>query len=164
MSSENSCLDSPLTSSPVAYSPFSTDASSPHHLFDSLQTFPYEMAKRGNSTLAANWSLGVRSVSRLPVIMRKSCLKRLRMWGQADVSIKTTCGRLSRTGNPIPGAAEAEIPFVVARHRAQTHGRPLLVDLAAWRSTVGRLAKTPELSIPRSVDLVLAHSVQVDLF
>lgn len=57
-----------------------------------------------------------------------------------------------------------EIPFVVARILLQDFtGVPLLVDLAAMRSAVKRLARDPKLIealVP--VDLVVDHSVQVD--
>jgi aconitate hydratase len=60
----------------------------------------------------------------------------------------------------------AEIPFVVGRVLLQDFtGVPLLVDLAAMRSEVGRRAGNPghiRPSVP--VDLVIDHSVQVDYF
>jgi len=57
-----------------------------------------------------------------------------------------------------------EIPFVVARILLQDFtGVPLLVDLAAMRSTVARLGKDPKIVEPLvPVDLVVDHSVQVD--
>ena len=43
-------------------------------------------------------------------------------------------------------------------------GVPLLVDLAAMRSAVARLGKNPKIIEPLvPVDLVVDHSVQVDL-
>ncbi|HEY6403966.1 MAG TPA: aconitate hydratase, partial [Blastocatellia bacterium] len=59
----------------------------------------------------------------------------------------------------------AEIPFIVARIVLQDFtGVPLLVDLAAMRSTVARLGKNPKLIEPLvPVDLVVDHSVQVDV-
>src|SRR4029077_6261360 len=58
----------------------------------------------------------------------------------------------------------AEIPFVVARIVLQDFtGVPLLVDLAAMRSAVTKLAKNPKIIEPLvPVDLVVDHSVQVD--
>src|SRR5678809_683128 len=57
-----------------------------------------------------------------------------------------------------------EIPFIVARVLLQDFtGVPLLVDLAAMRSAVGRLGKNTELIEPLvPVDLVIDHSIQVD--
>jgi aconitate hydratase len=67
--------------------------------------------------------------------------------------------------NAAKPAAE-EIPFVVARILLQDFtGIPLLVDLAAMRSTVARLGKNPKIIEPLvPVDLVVDHSVQVDFF
>ncbi len=58
----------------------------------------------------------------------------------------------------------AEIPFVVARIVLQDFtGVPLLVDLAAMRSAVGRLKRDPQVIEPLvPVALVVDHSVQVD--
>src|SRR6266446_6747064 len=57
-----------------------------------------------------------------------------------------------------------EIPFVVARVLLQDFtGVPLVVDLAAMRSAVGKLNKPPKLIEPLvPVDLAVDHSVQVD--
>src|SRR5262249_572758 len=58
----------------------------------------------------------------------------------------------------------SEIPFIVARIVLQDFtGVPLLVDLAAMRSTVARLGKDGGIIEPLvPVDLVVDHSVQVD--
>jgi aconitate hydratase len=60
--------------------------------------------------------------------------------------------------------AQVEIPFVVARVVLQDFtGVPLLVDLAAMRSTVSRMGRDPQMIEPLvPVDLVVDHSVQVD--
>jgi aconitate hydratase len=57
-----------------------------------------------------------------------------------------------------------EIPFVVARIVLQDFtGVPLLVDLAAMRSAVARMGRSPKVIEPLvPVDLVVDHSVQVD--
>src|SRR6059058_5695428 len=62
------------------------------------------------------------------------------------------------------GERTDEVPFVVARVLLQDFtGVPLLVDLAAMRSAVGRLNKNPGVIEPLvPVDLVIDHSVQVD--
>jgi len=59
-----------------------------------------------------------------------------------------------------------EIPFVVGRVLLQDFtGVPLGVDLAAMRSAVNRLGKDPSVIEPLvPVDLVIDHSVQVDVF
>jgi aconitate hydratase len=64
------------------------------------------------------------------------------------------------------GRPGAEIPFMPARVLLQDFtGVPCLVDLAAMRSAIERMGGDPERinpSIP--VDLVIDHSVQVDVF
>src|SRR6266700_3833352 len=62
--------------------------------------------------------------------------------------------------------ANEEIPLVVARIVLQDFtGVPLVVDLAAMRSTVKRLGGDPKIIEPLvPVDLVVDHSVQVDFF
>jgi len=57
-----------------------------------------------------------------------------------------------------------EVPFVVARIVLQDFtGVPLLVDLAAMRSAVAKVGKSPKVIEPLvPVDLVVDHSVQVD--
>jgi aconitate hydratase len=59
-----------------------------------------------------------------------------------------------------------EVPFVVGRVLLQDFtGVPLLVDLAAMRSAMARLGKEPAKVEPQvPVDLVVDHSVQVDVF
>ena len=59
-----------------------------------------------------------------------------------------------------------EVPFVVGRVLLQDFtGVPLLVDLAAMRSAMARLGKDPRRVEPHvPVDLVIDHSVQVDVF
>jgi aconitate hydratase len=62
--------------------------------------------------------------------------------------------------------ASVEIPFVVARVILQDFtGVPLLVDLAAMRSTVCAARARSKMIEPLvPVDLVVDHSVQVDFF
>ncbi len=63
-------------------------------------------------------------------------------------------------------ARTGEVPFVVGRVLLQDFtGVPLLVDLAAMRSAMQRLGKDPRRVEPQvPVDLVIDHSVQVDVF
>ena len=62
--------------------------------------------------------------------------------------------------------AKVEIPFKPARVLLQDFtGVPAVVDLAALRSAMDRLGGNPQKINPRiPVDLVIDHSVQVDLF
>src|SRR5204863_7093199 len=80
---------------------------------------------------------------------------------------KVTEGNLKALANWSPHAKRTgEIPFVVARIVLQDFtGVPLLVDLAAMRSAVGRLGQEPKIIEPLvPVDLVVDHSVQVDYY
>jgi len=63
-------------------------------------------------------------------------------------------------------ARKDEIPFVVSRVVLQDFtGVPLLVDLAAMRSTAQRLGKDPQKVEPLvPVDLVVDHSIMVDSY
>jgi len=66
-----------------------------------------------------------------------------------------------------PGvAAEAEVPFMPARVVLQDFtGVPAVVDLAAMRSAMARLGGDPARVNPLvPADLVIDHSVQVDMF
>jgi aconitate hydratase len=60
----------------------------------------------------------------------------------------------------------AEVPFIVGRVLLQDFtGVPLLVDLAAMRSAMARMGRDPRAVEPEvPVDLVIDHSVQVDVF
>jgi aconitate hydratase len=69
----------------------------------------------------------------------------------------------------VPGQAahtEAEYPFLPARVLLQDFtGVPAVVDLAAMRSAVARMGADPQQVNPLvPADLVIDHSVQVDLF
>jgi aconitate hydratase len=133
-----------------------------HNLYDTVQTFTYGSGKTGTYySLPQLEKAGVGPISKLPVSIRivlesvlrnvdgkrinEQDVKNLANWGAND----------ERT---------AEIPFIVARIVLQDFtGVPLLVDLAAMRSTVARLGKDPSIIEPLvPVDLVIDHSVQVD--
>ena len=62
--------------------------------------------------------------------------------------------------------ASGELPFLPARVVLQDFtGVPAIVDLAAMRSAVARLGRDPERINPLvPADLVIDHSVQVDVF
>ncbi len=135
-----------------------------HDAFQTLQTFDL-----GNNTQGRLFSLpalekqGIGPISRLPIsirivlesVLRNCDGKRVR---EEDVRA------LANWNAKAP--AQVEIPFVVARVVLQDFtGVPLLVDLAAMRSTVSRLGRDPKMIEPLvPVDLVVDHSVQVDFF
>jgi len=132
--------------------------------FQTQQTFDL-----GNHTQGRLFSLpalekqGIGPISRLPIsirivlesVLRNCDGKRVR---EEDVRA------LANWNAKAP--AQVEIPFVVARVVLQDFtGVPLLVDLAAMRSTVSRLGRDPKMIEPLvPVDLVVDHSVQVDFF
>ncbi len=132
--------------------------------FGARQTF-----RTGAGKEAAFYSLpaleeaGLGRVSRLPVSLRivlESVLRNLDGMRIKEEDVRRLAGwepRAERT---------AEIPFVVARIVLQDFtGVPLLVDLAAMRSTVERMGKDPAVVEPLvPVALVVDHSVQVDVW
>src|SRR5882672_57039 len=138
--------------------------STAHNLFGTLQKFDL-----GNGTQGGFYSLpdlekaGIGPVSKLPVSIRlvlESVLRNCDGKRVAEQSVRSLA-------NWKPNATRTEeIPFVVARIVLQDFtGVPLLVDLAAMRSAVARLARNPKLIEPLvPVDLVVDHSVQVDFF
>ncbi len=104
---------------------------------------------------------GLGAVSRLPVCIRIVLESLLRNCDGKRV--KEDDVRALAAWKP-RGERTAEIPFVVARILLQDFtGVPLLVDLAAMRSAVGRLQRDPKRIEPLvPVALVVDHSVQVD--
>jgi len=132
--------------------------------FNTLKNFDLGNGKQGNfHSLPALEKAGVGPISKLPIsirivlesVLRNCDGKRVR---EEDVKL------LANWNAKAP--AQVEIPFVVARVVLQDFtGVPLLVDLAAMRSTVSRLGRDPKMIEPLvPVDLVVDHSVQVDFF
>jgi aconitate hydratase len=106
---------------------------------------------------------GIGKISRLPVSIRivlESVLRNCDGKKARRKDVETLANWNAK--NP----ANEEIPFVVARIVLQDFtGVPLVVDLAAMRSTVKRLGGDPKIIEPLvPVDLVVDHSVQVDFF
>jgi len=130
--------------------------------FDSLQTFNSDSGPVGQFfSLPQLEKNGVGPVSRLPHSLRVVLESVLR---NCDGE-KITEDDIREIANWQPnGKRTEEIPFVVARVLLQDFtGVPLLVDLAAMRSAVARLAKNTGVIEPLvPVDLVIDHSVQVD--
>jgi aconitate hydratase len=125
-----------------------------------LQTFQANGTARRFHSLPALAQAGL-DVSRLPVSIRlvlESLLRNCdgkRVTEHAVRALASWKAKSERT---------EEIPFVVARIVLQDFtGVPLLVDLAAMRSAVARVGKSPKMIEPLvPVDLVVDHSVQVD--
>jgi aconitate hydratase len=139
------------------------DMSTPHNLLGTLQTFD-----QGNGTTGRFYSLPVLEkalqmpIHRLPVSIRivlESVLRNCDGKKVCEDNVRELAGWKPNE------VRTAEIPFVVARIVLQDFtGVPLLVDLAAMRSTVSGLGRNPKLIEPLvPVDLVVDHSVQVDV-
>jgi aconitate hydratase len=135
----------------------------PHNLFNTLQEFDLGNGKKGRFySLPELEKQGVGPVSKLPVSVRIVLESVLRNCdGQ---KVKEDDVRALANWKP-EAHRVAEIPFVVARIVLQDFtGVPLLVDLAAMRSTVARLGRSAKIIEPLvPVDLVVDHSVQVDV-
>src|SRR5688572_17019405 len=129
-----------------------------------LQTFDAGTGREARlHSLPALESKGIGRISRLPVSIRIVLESVLRNCDGKRATVDDV-KRLANWNAKAP--AQVEIPFVVARVVLQDFtGVPLLVDLAAMRSTVSRLGRDPKMIEPLvPVDLVVDHSVQVDFF
>ncbi len=133
-----------------------------HSLFDSLQSFTFGDGQAGKFySLPQLEKAEVGPISTLPVSLRIVLESVLRNYDGKRVREEDVCA----IANWEPNAERtAEIPFVVARVVLQDFtGVPLLVDLAAMRSTVSRMGRDAGLIEPLvPVDLIVDHSVQVD--
>ena len=133
-----------------------------HSLFDTLQSFTFGDGQVGKFySLPQLEKADVGPISKLPVSLRIVLESVLRNYDGKRVREADVCA----IANWEPNAERtAEIPFVVARVVLQDFtGVPLLVDLAAMRSTVSRLGRDASLIEPLvPVDLIVDHSVQVD--
>jgi aconitate hydratase A / 2-methylisocitrate dehydratase len=124
-----------------------------------------DVRRRLPGTELDHWSLpeaeraGLGAIGRLPVTV-KILLEMLLRGGVSEVSVRA----LARWPEAAP--AEAELPYLPARVLLQDFtGVPAVVDLAAMRSAMQRAGRDPARIDPRiPVDLVIDHSVQVDVF
>ncbi len=114
-------------------------------------------------SLPALEEAGVGPISKLPVSIRIVLESVLRNCDGKKVQARDV-ETLANWNAKAP--AQEEIPFVVARIVLQDFtGVPLLVDLAAMRTTVKGLGGNPAIIEPLvPVDLVVDHSVQVDFY
>ncbi len=133
-----------------------------HNLFNTLQNFDAGAGSEGKFySLPQLEKEGVGPISKLPVSIRIVLESVLRNFDGKKIT-EENVRSLANWG----ASAERteEIPFVVARVLLQDFtGVPLLVDLAAMRSAVARLARDTKMIEPLvPVDLVIDHSVQVD--
>jgi aconitate hydratase len=147
----------------VTYSSKVRKLNMPHNLFNTLQEFDLGSGKKGSFySLPELEKQGVGPISKLPVSIRIVLESVLRNFDGKKVKEDDVRALANWKAN---AERTAEIPFVVARIVLQDFtGVPLLVDLAAMRSTVAKLGKNPKIIEPLvPVDLVVDHSVQVDV-
>ncbi len=132
--------------------------------FKTLTNFDLGTGKQGQLfSLPALEKQGVGPISKLPVSIRivlESVLRNCDGKRVREEDVRAVANWNAKA------PAQIEIPFVVARVVLQDFtGVPLLVDLAAMRSTVSALGRDPKMIEPLvPVDLVVDHSVQVDFF
>jgi aconitate hydratase len=128
--------------------------------FGTLGTFEAGGTRQKFHSLPALEKAGL-NVSRLPVSIRLVLESLVR---NCDGKRVTEHAVRALASWKAKSARIEEIPFVVARIVLQDFtGVPLLVDLAAMRSAVARLGRSPKMIEPLvPVDLVVDHSVQVD--
>src|ERR1700691_6103985 len=112
--------------------------------FNALRKFDPGNGSQGNYfSLPALEEAGIGKISRLPVSIRivlESVLRNCDGKKVAEQDVRA----LANWNAKAP--AQIEIPFVVARVVLQDFtGVPLLVDLAAMRSTVSRLGRNPKM-------------------
>jgi aconitate hydratase len=135
-----------------------------HDAFKTLSTFTTGQGRKAQFfSLPALEQAGVGPISKLPISIRlvlESVLRNCDGQRVREEDVRTLANWNAKAPKPV------EIPFVVARVVLQDFtGVPLLVDLAAMRSTVARLGRDPKMIEPLvPVDLVVDHSVQVDFF
>ncbi len=133
-----------------------------HSSLDTLRSFDLGDGTQGTFySLPALEQAGLGPVSRLPVSLRIVLESVLRNCDGRKVTEQSVRALAQWQPN---AERTAEVPFIVARIVLQDFtGVPLLVDLAAMRSAVARLGKSPKMVEPLvPVDLVVDHSVQVD--
>ena len=113
--------------------------------------------------LEALESQGLGTISRHPFSI-KVLLETVLRNCDGGIVTEADVERLARWNAAEPG--DSEVPFQPARVILQDFtGVPAVVDLAAMRSTMKRLGGNPAKINPAvSVDLVIDHSVQVDVF
>ncbi len=108
-------------------------------------------------------AFGLGDAGRLPMTIKVLLEMVLRVAARGMAS-ETSVRALA--GWPTPPPPEAEVPYVPARVLLQDFtGVPAVVDLAAMRSAMERAGGDPSRIDPQvPADLVIDHSVQVDLF
>src|SRR3984893_4478490 len=135
----------------------------PQNTLNTLDNFDLGNRKPGQFySLPKLEAAGVGPVSKLPVsicIVLESVLRNVDGKKITENDVRTLANWKAKSERT------EEIPFMVARVLLQDFtGVPLLVDLAAMRSTAARFKKDPKIIEPLvPVDLVIDHSVQFDV-
>ena len=137
----------------------------PHPFATTLKTFKTPSGKTGKFYSLPELSKTWPSIKRLPVSLRivlESVLRHCDGHKVTTEQVKQLANWVAVT--PAGHERTQEIAFTVSRVVLQDFtGVPLLVDLAAMRSTATRLGKDPQRIEPLvPVDLVVDHSVMVD--
>jgi aconitate hydratase len=125
-----------------------------------LQTSDGPVSLHRLASLEAQTSAGLERLPHTVKILLENLLRRA---GSRDVAVEDVA-TLARWGGPAPDSSR--IAFMPARVLMQDFtGVPAVVDLAAIRSAVARAGGDAAGVNPRvPVDLIIDHSVQVDLF
>ena len=134
-----------------------------HNLFNTLQSFESDDKQIQYYSLPELENRGIGKISRLPISIRILLEALLRNYDN-EVIVEQDIIDIAAWEATKPKAME--IPFKPARVIAQDFtGVPLLVDLAAMRSTVKELGGDPKIIEPLiPVNLVIDHSIQVDAY
>ena len=137
--------------------------STPHDPFDARSTLALSGGTVEYYRLAALEDRGLCTISRLPFSIRVLLEAALRHVDGQQV-LEVDVERIARWCEE--GQGSAEIPFKPARVLMQDFtGVPAVVDLAAMRAAMARLGGDPSRINPLvPVDLVIDHSVQVDMY
>ena len=119
-----------------------------HNLFNSLKSFESDGRQIQYYSLPELENQGIGKISRLPISIRILLEALLRNYDN-EVIVEQDIIDIA-TWEPVKPKA-TEIPFKPARVVAQDFtGVPLLVDLAAMRSTVKDLGGNPKIIEPKS--------------
>ena len=134
-----------------------------HNPFGALDSFDAGSGTAQLYRLSHLEKTGVGQIDRLPFsikVLLESVLRNCDGYVVGEDDVRTLANY--EAGSP----AQVEVPFKVARVVMQDFtGVPAVVDLAAMRSAAKRLGGDPQKVNPLiPVDLVIDHSVQVDVF
>ena len=136
--------------------------SQPHGPFGTRSTLKTAKGRFDFFSLEKLEAQGLAEISRMPIsikILLESVLRQVNGFDVKEEDVRSLCGWNA------PDAKNREFPFKPARVIMQDFtGVPAIVDLAAMRDAMAALGGDPQRINPViPVDLVIDHSVQVDL-